>query len=214
MWSQKYSCCHIINRVDVMIWPILWPPDAKSWLIGKDPDAWKDEGQEEKGTTEDEMVGWHHQFDGHKFEQALGVGDGQGGLACCDSWGRKESDMPAQLNWTELIGYQKILGVIPCAMGLPWWLSGKESAWAGDGGLILGSGRSPGEGNGNPLQHSCLGNPMDRGTWQAIVHGITKESDMIWQLKQTKMKSPVLYSKSLLLTYFMYSSLYLLIPYS
>ena len=68
--------------------PILWPPHAKSWLIGEDPDAWRDWGQEE-GTTEDEMVGWHHQLDGHEFESTLGVGDRQGGLACCNSWGRR-----------------------------------------------------------------------------------------------------------------------------
>ena len=72
---------------------ILWPPHAKSCLIGKDPGAGRDWGQEEKGTTEDEMAGWHHQLDGHEFEWTLGVGDGQGGLACRDSWGRKESDM-------------------------------------------------------------------------------------------------------------------------
>ena len=74
---------------------------AKSWLIGKDPDAGRDWGQEEKGTTQDEMVGWHHQRDGREFEWTLGVGDGQGGLACCDSWGRKESDTTERLNWTE-----------------------------------------------------------------------------------------------------------------
>ena len=68
--------------------PILWPPDAKSWLIWKDPDAGKDWGQEEKGTTEDEMVGWHHRLNGHGFGWTLGVGDGQGGLVCCGSWGR------------------------------------------------------------------------------------------------------------------------------
>ena len=85
--------------------PILWPPDAKSWLIGKDPDAGKDWGQEEKGTTEHEMVGWHHWLNGHGFGRTPGVGDGQGGLACCDSWGRKESDMMEWLNWTELIPY-------------------------------------------------------------------------------------------------------------
>ena len=72
--------------------PILWSPDMKSWLIGKDPDAGKDWGQEEKGATEDEMVGWHHWLNGHEFEQALGVDDGQGGLACCSPWGRKELD--------------------------------------------------------------------------------------------------------------------------
>ena len=82
--------------------PILWPPAAKSWLIGKDPDARKDWGQEEKGMTGNEMVGWHHWLNGHEFEQAPGAGDGQGGLACCNPWGRKESDMAEQLNWTEL----------------------------------------------------------------------------------------------------------------
>ena len=81
--------------------PILWPPHAKSWFIGKDPDAERDWGQEEKGTTEDEMAGWHHRLDGREFEWTLGVGDGQGGLACCDSWGCKESDMTEWLNWTE-----------------------------------------------------------------------------------------------------------------
>ena len=68
---------------------ILCPPDAKSWLIGKDPNAGKDWKQEEKGETEDEMVGWHHQLNGHEFEQALGVGNGQGSLACCSPWGRR-----------------------------------------------------------------------------------------------------------------------------
>ena len=82
---------------------ILWPPDAKSWLIWKDSDAGKDWRQEEKGTTEDEMVGWHHRLNGHEFEQALGVGDGQGGLVCCSLWGHKESDMTEQLNWTDWI---------------------------------------------------------------------------------------------------------------
>ena len=74
------------------------PPDAKSRFIRKDPDDGKDWGQEEKGTTEDEMVGWHHQLDGHEFEQALGNGDRQGSLVCCSPWGRKESDMTD--NWT------------------------------------------------------------------------------------------------------------------
>ena len=74
----------------------------KSWLIGKDSDAGRDWGQEEKGTTEDEMAGWHHCLDGHEFEWTPGVGDGQGGLACCSSWGRKELDMTERLNWTEL----------------------------------------------------------------------------------------------------------------
>ena len=81
--------------------PILWPPDAKNLLIGKDPDDGKDWRQEEKGTTEDEMAGWHHQLDGRESEWTPGVGDGQGGLECCDSWGRKELDTTEQLNWTE-----------------------------------------------------------------------------------------------------------------
>ena len=76
----------------------LWPRDAKSWLIGKDPDDGKDWRQEEKGMTEDEMVEWHHWLDGHEFEQAPGVGDGQGSLACCSPRGCKESDMTEQLN--------------------------------------------------------------------------------------------------------------------
>ena len=82
--------------------PVLWPPRVKSWLIGKDSDAGRDCGQEEKGMTEDEMAGWHHRLDGCEFEWTLGVGDGQGGLACCSSWGRKESDTTEWLNWTEL----------------------------------------------------------------------------------------------------------------
>ena len=80
--------------------PILWQPDEKSRLTWKDPDAGKDWRQEEKGMTEDEMVGWHHRLDRHEFEQAPGVNHGQGGLACCSPWGRKESDMTEQQNWT------------------------------------------------------------------------------------------------------------------
>ena len=83
--------------------PVLWPPHVKSWLIGKDPDAGRDWGQAEKGTTEDEMAGWHHWLDGRESEWTPGVGDGQGGLVCCDSWGRKESDTTERLNWTELM---------------------------------------------------------------------------------------------------------------
>ena len=90
-----------IGRTDVEAeTPILWPPDAKSWLIGKDSDTGKHWRQEENGKTDDEMVGWHHWLDGHEFEQALGVGDGQISLACCSLWGHKESDRTEQLNWT------------------------------------------------------------------------------------------------------------------
>ena len=84
--------------------PILWPPHVKSWLIGKDSDAGRDWGQQEKGMTEDEMAGWHYCLDGHEFEWILGDGDGQGGLVCCDSCGRKELDTTERLKWTEVKG--------------------------------------------------------------------------------------------------------------
>ena len=83
--------------------PILWPPDAKNWLIGKDPDAGKDWRWEEKGMTEDEMVGWHHRLNGREYESTPGVGDQQGGLACCHPWSCKELDTTEQLSWTALI---------------------------------------------------------------------------------------------------------------
>ena len=79
----------------------LWSPHAKSWLIGKDSDTGRDWGQEEKGMTEDEIAGWPHRLDGHDFEWTPGIGDGQAGLAYCDSWGRNDSDMTERLNWTE-----------------------------------------------------------------------------------------------------------------
>ena len=81
--------------------PILWALDVKNWLIGKNSDAGKDWRQEEKGMTQDEMVGWHHRLDGFEFEPAPGVGDGQGSLACCSSWSLKESDRTERLNWTD-----------------------------------------------------------------------------------------------------------------
>ena len=81
--------------------PILWPSHVKSWLIGKDSDPGRDWGQEEKGMTEDEMAGWHHRLNGYEFEWTPGVGDGQGGLAWCNSWGRKESATPERLNWID-----------------------------------------------------------------------------------------------------------------
>ena len=81
--------------------PVLWPPHTKSWLTGKDSDAGRDWGQEEKGMTEDEMAGCHYWLDGCESGWTPGVGDGQGGLACCNSWGRKESDTTERLNWTE-----------------------------------------------------------------------------------------------------------------
>ena len=94
---------HFFGRTDAEAeTPVLWPPHGKSWLIGKDSDAGRDWGQEEKGMTEAEMAGWHHWLDGRESEWTPGVGDGQGGLACCDSWGCKESDTTERLNWTEL----------------------------------------------------------------------------------------------------------------
>ena len=112
--------------------PILWPPDVKSQIIGKDPDAGKDWGQEEKGMTEDEMVGWHHQLNGHKFEQTLGDRDGQGRLACCSPWGHKESDTTEQLNSNILISVlanwtiSKLLldVLLPVAAVTNYWILG------------------------------------------------------------------------------------------
>ena len=97
------------NQSWIFIWktdaetPILQPPNVKNWLIWKDPDAGKDWRQEEKGTTEDEMVGWHHQLNGHEFEQAPGVGDEQGSLACCSPWGCKELGTADELNWADSV---------------------------------------------------------------------------------------------------------------
>ena len=134
--------------------PILWPPDVKNQLIRKDPDAGKDWRQEEKGTTEDEMVGWHH------WLMSLSkVGDGQGGLVSCGSWGCKELDTTKWLNWTT--------GSVS-----------KESACnagnIGDVSSVPRFRRSPGGGNGNPRQYSNLKNPMDRGSWWATVYDVAK----------------------------------------
>ena len=98
----NYSWIFIGKTDAEAVAPILWQPDVKKWLTEKDPDAGKDWRQEEKGMTENEMVGWHHWLNGHEFEQALGVGDGQGGLVCCSPWDCKESDMTEWLNWTDL----------------------------------------------------------------------------------------------------------------
>ena len=122
-----------IGRTDAEVEaPILWPPDAKSRLVGRDPDAGKDWGQKEKGATEDEIIGWHHWLNGHEFEQTPGDSEGQESLACCSPWGDKELDF--------------------CDF------------------LVT----EQGEGNGTPLQYSCLENPMDGGAWKAAVHGIAE----------------------------------------
>ena len=89
--------------------PILWPPDAKSWLIGKDPDAGRDWGQNEKGTIGDEMAGWRHRLDAHEFGWTAGAGDGQRGLAYCNSWGCKESGMTEWQNWTFMNWYSSLI---------------------------------------------------------------------------------------------------------
>ena len=113
--SEGYQPWDFFGRNDAKAeTPVFWPPHTKNWLIGKDSDAGRDWGQEEKGTTEDEMAGWHRWLDRRGSEWTLGVGDGQGGLACCNSWGRKELDMTEQLNWTELIHIlSNLLGRIP-----------------------------------------------------------------------------------------------------
>ena len=133
------QCWIFIGRTDAEA-AILWmwsiaTPDAKNWLIGKDPDAEKD-WRQEKGMTEDEMVGWHHWLDGLEFEQALGVGDGQGGLACCGPWGHKELDTTEQLNGTELrvlpqgstIGSWPLLPCL-CILSLPWLATLEPALW-------------------------------------------------------------------------------------
>ena len=96
--NPEYSLEGLMLRLKLK----LWPPHAKSWLIWKDPDAGRDWGQGKKGTTEDEMAGWHHRLDGQEFGWTAGAGDGQGGLACCDSWGCKESDMTERLKWIQI----------------------------------------------------------------------------------------------------------------
>ena len=109
--------------------PILWPPYVKNWFIGKDSNGGKDWRQEEKRTTEDEMVGWYHQLNGHEFEQALGAGDGQGSLGCCSPWGQKESDTTEQVIWKTVLLYSynyemKIIALVfickSWAYSIPW----------------------------------------------------------------------------------------------
>ena len=112
-WGRKES-----DKTERLNWtdaeaPILWPPDAKSQLTGKDSDAGKVWRQKEKETAEDEMVGWHHWLNGHEFEQASGVGEGQGSLACYSPWGRRESDTTEWLNWTELEEVIQFLSLFP-----------------------------------------------------------------------------------------------------
>ena len=118
LWTARRSNQSILKEISpgialegMMETPVLWPLHAKSWLIGKDSDAGRDWGQEEKGMTEDEMTGWRHQLDGRESEWTPGVGDGQGGLAWCDSWGHKELDTTERLNWTEAV-FTTLLAVL------------------------------------------------------------------------------------------------------
>ena len=130
--------------------PILWPPDVKSWVIQKDPDAGKDWKREEKGMTEDEMVGWHHRLNGHEFEQAPGVGDGQGSLMCCSPWNRRVAhDWVTELNWVvknppansgDARQVQSLVGKIP--QRRKWkptlvFLPGKYHGWSSLAGYSL-----------------------------------------------------------------------------
>ena len=150
---------------------------AKSWLIGKDSDAGRDWGQEEKGTTEDEMAGWHHWLNGRESEWTLRVGDGQGGLVCCDSWGRNESDTTEQLIWSDLIW--TILNI----QNEYWILNKKVSQVT----LVVKnllpmqeiriqslSQEDPQRRKWQPTLVFLLGKSMDRGAWWAIVHRVTK----------------------------------------
>ena len=130
--------------------PVLWPPHAKSWLIGKDSDAGRDWGQEEKGTSEDEMAGWHHGHDGRVGCFLVFLL-----LPPTTTWSETGRHRSLESNKSHSPRWNKGL-----------WFSSKEFVYnAGDEGSIPGLGRSSGEGNGNPLQHSCLGNPMDIGAW-------------------------------------------------
>ena len=142
--------------------PVLWPPHVKSWLIGKDSDPGRDWGQEEKETTEDEMAGWHHRLDGHEFEWTPGVGDEQGGLACCYLCGRNESDMTERLNWTEL----------------NWVLQKKSSAISG----FRSYWRKLTTESESEVAQSCptLCDPMDCSPPGSTAHGILQARILEW----------------------------------
>ena len=113
-----------IERTDAEVEdPILWPPDAKSQLIGKDPDAGEDWGQEEKGAAQNEMVGWHHQLDGHESEQALGDSEGQGSLECCSAWGCKQSNTTVTEKWQQMPDWSASQSISTPGLPLPSWIA-------------------------------------------------------------------------------------------
>ena len=145
-----------IGRTDVEAeTPILGPPDVKSWLIWKDPDVGKDWRQEEKGTTEDEMVRWYHWLNEHEFGSTPGVGDGQGGLACCSSWGCKESDMTEQLNWTDKSLTDSVGQVLRSGLvGQLWLRTSHEIVVKMSDGLQLSKGSSGAEGFTSNIMHT------------------------------------------------------------
>ena len=209
-----------IGRTDVQAeTPVLWPPEAKIWLIWEDPDAGKDWGQEEKGTTEDEMVGWHHQLDG------FGLGGLRELVMEREAWHvavhgvTNGHDWVTELNWSShyttgltvkicvLIvphfRFQSFLSEEPSALTFmlkfflsSMWCNGKKSACQcrrrKRHGLIIGLRRPPGGGNGNPLQNSCLGNLTDHGAWQATVYGVPKS----WTLLRTHTHKMIIWRKS------------------
>ena len=149
--------------------PVLWPPHAKSWLIGKDSDAGRDWRQEEKGTTEDEMAGWHHWLDGRESEWTPGAGDGQGGLECCDSWGHKESDKTEWLNWTEDTARpahrtKDWLELASCGPAHPSLGTGRQRQPEPEGGN-----RSPREASSTKLQSGFIANQDFLGFWMVDI---------------------------------------------
>ena len=151
---------------------LLWLPVAKNWLIGKDPDAGKD-WRQEKGMTEDEMIGWHHWLNGHEFEQGLGVGDGQGSLACCSPWGCKESDTTEPLNW-----WKGTLGYV-IAPALEWFIPVAQmiknlpAMWE-TGVWSLGWEDPLEEGMASHSSVLAWRITMKRGVWRATIHGVAK----------------------------------------
>ena len=147
--------------------PILWSPDGKNWLIGKDSDAGKDLRWEEKGMTENEMVGWHHWLNGHESEQTLGVGDGQGSLTCCSPWGCKQSDTMGLSNWTELNWTHFSIPAGAAAKSIQSCPTLCDPI-DGSPGVPL------------PSQYSYLENSMD-----CIVHGVTKSQTHTERLSLT-----------------------------